>query len=86
MNRDDFITAVQRQGERSLIKQDITTAINAIGPVIVTELLAGGNVSLPGLGKFVAKRSKKQKMLFLAFDFAPEVEARVRQQNCEVMK
>lgn len=85
MNRADFIAAVARQAGM-LEQRDVAATLVAAGEVIVRELLAGGNVSLPGLGKFAAKRSKKQKLLFLAFDFAADVEEQARQKNVEVAK
>lgn len=85
MRRADFIDAVARQAGM-LDQRDVAATLVAAGEVIVRELLAGGTINFPGLGKFIARRSTKQGLLFLAFDFAPDVEEQARQKNVEVAR
>lgn len=55
MNQKDLIDAIANAGEVS--KADTEHILKTLGAVVATELQAGGDVTLPGIGKLSVKHS-----------------------------
>lgn len=94
MNRDELILGIMEScahGPRAhyrpkLIKADVAAVLHHLGNVVLADLLAGGSVTLPGLGRFSARKTKDKGRLFVVFDFGSEAEQAVRAQGGEVAK
>lgn len=62
MNHAELVAAVtDRVADRSLSKTDVAAVITAIADVASAALLAGGDVSLNGLGKLSTKTRAARK-------------------------
>ena len=60
MNKKEFVEAVLREArcthDRSLNKADREAVLKSCGNVMAAELLGGGHVPLPGIGRLITKQ------------------------------
>lgn len=55
MNKQDLINEIQIRCDRGLHKTEIAEVLDTLAKLVLLQLQGGGEITLPGIGKLVAK-------------------------------